>query len=177
MPAQFNVAGLLKDSIGSLREHDVDLEVAAGGDGEASERVSGRARLLRTADGILATATLSGAHHERCSRCLRDLDLPLEIEVEEEFYPTVDVETGARLRDPEEGEHFHIDERHDLDLAEAVRQYWQAARPMQPLCRAGCRGLCPRCGKDLNEGDCACQPEADERWSALRNLVAKGEGS
>jgi uncharacterized protein len=44
------------------------------------------------------------------------------------------------------------------------------ALPMQALCRADCRGLCPQCGKDWNEGPCQCTPQPDERWNALRVL-------
>jgi uncharacterized protein len=62
-------------------------------------------------------------------------------------------------------------------LEDAVRQYWTAALSMQPLCQPDCKGLCPRCGRDRNAGACACEPEEDVRWSALRELAAKQEGS
>lgn len=43
--------------------------------------------------------------------------------------------------------------------------------PMKPLCRPDCAGLCPRCGADLNEGDCGCETETvDPRWAALAQL-------
>jgi len=44
--------------------------------------------------------------------------------------------------------------------------------PPKLLCRPGCKGLCPRCGKNLNEGPCPCQPEADPRLAALQNLLS-----
>ena len=41
------------------------------------------------------------------------------------------------------------------------------------VCRADCKGLCPRCGADLNEGPCACRPETDPRLAALAQLLDK----
>jgi uncharacterized protein len=57
-----------------------------------------------------------------------------------------------------------------LDLTEAVRQYRETALAMQPLCRPDCKGLCPVCGSDLNEGPCNCGAGTDSRWSALAAL-------
>ena len=39
------------------------------------------------------------------------------------------------------------------------------------LCRDDCRGLCPRCGANLNDGPCSCEPEADPRFAALQRLL------
>jgi uncharacterized protein len=56
----------------------------------------------------------------------------------------------------------------ELELAEVIREALILALPEFPLCREDCRGLCPRCGADLNDGPCACRPETDPRWAALR---------
>ena len=61
-----------------------------------------------------------------------------------------------------------------LDLSEAVREELILAVPQYVECRDDCRGLCPRCGADLNLGACGCQPETDPRWAALTKL-RKGE--
>ncbi len=46
--------------------------------------------------------------------------------------------------------------------------------PMKPLCKEDCLGLCPTCGKDLNQGPCACAPEIiDPRWEAFKALKEK----
>ena len=46
------------------------------------------------------------------------------------------------------------------------------ALPPKLLCRPDCKGLCPRCGQNLNEGECPCKPEGDPRWAALRDLTS-----
>ena len=61
----------------------------------------------------------------------------------------------------------------ELDLGDTVREELILAAPEYVVCREDCRGLCPRCGSDLNEGDCACQPEPDPRWAALDAVKAR----
>ena len=174
---QYNVSTLLKEPVGSTREYQVDSQVLVDGDRAHRQRVLGRAVFLRTKDGVLVRAHLEGAQSDQCSRCLQPLDLPMQLDIEEEFFASVDAVTGVRLPAPEDPEAFRIDSQHTLDLEETVRQYWAAALPMQALCRPDCRGLCPRCGQDLNQVACSCVPEEDERWSALRELAKELEGS
>jgi len=57
-----------------------------------------------------------------------------------------------------------------IDLTEAVREELLLAVPQYVVCRDDCRGLCPRCGADLNAGPCGCAPETDPRWAALTKL-------
>jgi uncharacterized protein len=56
-----------------------------------------------------------------------------------------------------------------LDLRPAVREEWLLNAPAFALCREDCKGLCPKCGADLNQGPCDCPPAADHRWAALRD--------
>jgi uncharacterized protein len=58
----------------------------------------------------------------------------------------------------------------EIDLGEAVREALILAIPEFPLCREDCRGLCARCGADLNQGECRCPRAADLRWGALQAL-------
>ncbi len=175
---QYNVSTLLTESVGSTREYDVDDRALVDEAASRRERITGHASLLRTNDGVLVLAKLRGVQRDQCSRCLGALDLPLELELEEEFLPTADPTADGESPAPKDPDAFLIDARNILDIGEAVRQYWAGALSMQPLCRPDCKGLCPRCGRDLNQGACACPPERDERWSALRELVVQErEGS
>jgi uncharacterized protein len=61
-----------------------------------------------------------------------------------------------------------------IDVTPAVREELLLAVPQYLECRADCRGLCPRCGQDLNAGPCGCAPvAADPRWAALEALRGK----
>jgi len=127
--------------------------------------------LLRTQRSILVKCRLRAEVELGCSRCLSRFRQPLKIKFEEEYFPTVDIESGVPLPPPEEASNFTIDEHHVLDTTEAVRQYALLAVPMKPLCRPDCAGLCPRCGQNLNHGPCGCPAaDIDPRWSALTKL-------
>ncbi len=82
------------------------------------------------------------------------------------------VNTGARLPKPEEPDVFFIDEAHRLDLEDPMREYALLSIPMLPLCREDCKGLCPQCGANLNDGPCDCDTEqVDDRLAALKHLL------
>lgn len=160
---RINVAQLLKEAVGEVRHYEI-------AETDADMPLEGEARLLRTDRGILVTGRLKTRVRETCSRCLEQFDCPLALEMEEEVFPTRDATTGAVLPVPPEAA-FTIDENHELNLGEAVRQYVLLTVPMKPICREDCAGLCPRCGANLNNGPCGCPEEGlDPRWGKLRGL-------
>ena len=172
---QINVSQLLKEPIGSVRNHEVNEFVDVGG---GAGMVGGEVRLVRTDQGILAKGTLHTEVEATCSRCLSLFSCPLVLNIEEEYFPTTDIVSGARLSVPGEPGFFTIDEYHVLDLTEAVRQYALLAIPMKPLCREDCAGLCPHCGHNLNLGPCQCLSQgADPRWFQLSKLVNERKGT
>lgn len=168
---EFNVAQLLREPVGARRDYEVAETCTVEGGGPVMLR--GTVELLRTDAGILAIAQLTTRLETTCSRCLDVARSPLVLSIEEEYYPTIDVVSGAPLPPPDEPTPFLIDQHHILDLCEAVRQQIILAEPMQPLCRPDCAGLCPDCGENLNAGPCGCPPvDVDARWAALRELAA-----
>jgi uncharacterized protein len=165
---QTNVAQLLKAPIGSIRTLTVNNTLEDNG---SQYLVQGELILVRTNSSILVQGTLASQTKITCSRCLKPFTCNVSLKIEEEFFPTIDIITGTKLPKPEDPGSFTIDEHHDLDLTEAIRQYIVTAMPMKPLCREECAGLCSTCGKDLNLGECGChQEEIDQRWSELLKL-------
>jgi uncharacterized protein len=165
---QFNVSDLLREGYGTFREHIIDDDVVVDG---IRRHVTGTARFDRTPEGILVRARLRGAMDAECSRCLKPTTFPVDVEFEEQYVPTIDPLTGARVTPPEgEEDAYRISERHMLDLSEPLRQYWSMALPMAPVCREDCAGLCPNCGEERAPGH-SCGPEPiDARWEKLRSL-------
>jgi uncharacterized protein len=171
----YNVAQLLKAPAGTVQrvelDDDDDLELK---DGEATLAgpVSGQMRLHRTNQGIFVDGKVHVPVQLDCTRCLKSITTELDFPLREQFYPTVDVNTGVPLPAPDDELPFPIDHNHLLDLREAIRQNLVVALPMTALCKEDCAGLCAQCGKDLNEGPCDCQPETtDARFAALRKLL------
>ncbi len=173
MSLQYNVSTLLKCPVGSTREYEIEDRALVNEDGPQVRSVVGHVTFLRTNEGVLVSAHLRGVEQDKCSRCLHELEIPVKLVFEEMFYQASNINTGVRLPKPEDLDAFQLSERWILDLEEPIRQFWTVALPMQPLCRTGCRGLCPQCGQDWNQGKCECAPPGDERWSALRTLLRK----
>ncbi len=168
----YNVSQLLREPVGATRKYEIDQPFTLPFEGAPQTRVTGPLTLIRTPRGLLARAMLTAEATEPCSRCLQPAAVPLRLDVEEEYIPTIDAVTGARLPEPEDVTPFRIDDHHHLDLEEAVRQAAVMEEPMAPLCRPDCRGLCPQCGADLNESACTCETgPIDERWAALRQAI------
>ena len=71
-----------------------------------------------------------------CSRCLTEFTTTLDVPLRETFYPSIDIETGLPVRLPEDETAFTIDDHHQIDLREAIRQNLVLALPIQPLCLA-----------------------------------------
>lgn len=170
---KFNVAQLLKQTTGAVRSYVLDEDITPLTEGMSFAPLQGDIRFTRTEDGVLVTGHLQTAVELPCRRCAALYTETIAVELEEEFHAAYDVYTGLRLppRDTDEAETM-IDEQHMLDLSEVIRQNVLLAVPPFPLCQPDCKGLCPYCGQDLNDGPCNCkQEETDTRWSALQALL------
>ena len=171
----FNVAQLLKANTGSTLRVDLDDEDSldlADGEATLAGPVTGSVRLHRTNQGIFADGTAAVPVELECTRCLTQFVTTIEVPLREQYYPTIDVNTGEPVSPPDDELAFPIDRNHQLDMREAIRQNLVVAIPMRTLCREDCAGLCPQCGHDLNLGTCNCELEpADTRFAALKALL------
>lgn len=166
-----NVSQLLRESTGSTRDYEIDGFINILGESRQENPVKGKCNLLRTPGSILVQCAVKTEVELSCNRCLGLFRQPLNVKFTEEFFPTIDIDSGGLLPLPEESSSFTIDDQHTLDLTDAVRQYALLAIPMKPLCKKDCAGLCPTCGKNLNLGKCDCpNDDIDPRWSKLANL-------
>ena len=101
-----------------------------------------------------------------CRRCLTPVTSPVAADADALF-----TQDSEAQEDPDA--YPLASDATEIDLAPAVRQEVLLAVPRFLQCREDCRGLCPRCGQDLNAGPCGCAPSADPRWQALESLKAK----
>jgi uncharacterized protein len=115
---------------------------------------------------VVVRGRVNGALAQECRRCLR----PVEGEFDEEVTLVFDADATAEESDG--GEAFVFDPSSgNLDLSESVRGEVILAMNPYVVCDPECKGLCPRCGANLNEGPCGCTAEEiDPRWEALRTL-------
>ena len=103
-----------------------------------------------------------------CDRCLGTFEEPHVYPFGEDFV------RGEEGDVEEDGVNRFLAEA--IDIAPLVRDTILTAQPLRNLCRDDCRGLCPRCGADLNQGDCGCDRRSiDPRLAALAALLQKDE--
>lgn len=166
-----NVSGLLKGQVGDTRDFALHLDTLVT-DGETVARdVNGTVLLTRLRDGVMVTVDAAGLAPLTCVGCLREYDQPFDVSFDEEFHQTVDVRTGLGLgvAIDEEGDQFFINENHELDISEPLRQEILVALPMRPTCGPDCPGPdVLEVGGSAETGEDAA---VDDRFAALANLL------
>ena len=114
--------------------------------------------------------------HGECVRCLRDLDEDRSVRIDE-LYLFPQVIEAQRAEGDEEAEDLLAVGETTLDLEPALRDALVPTLPFQPLCRPDCPGLCPDCGKRLEDLPADHHHEVlDPRWSALAGLLETETG-
>ncbi|MGH7481543.1 MAG: YceD family protein [Longimicrobiales bacterium] len=105
-----------------------------------------------------------------CRRCLKELELPLAENIAALYTASLDEDDDAGAADAEDVYPLARNAR-TLNLGPMVRELVLLSVPAFAVCDDECRGLCPGCGIDLNEGECECEAEAvDARWTPFREL-------
>jgi uncharacterized protein len=166
-------------SSGLQRRYDLsgDFARSALADTEASPESAHLAAdltLYKSGVEVVARGRVDGELDMVCSRCVGPARVTIAAPFEILFLPR-----DADVPEPDEDELdaeapdvvAYDDEQ--IDLEETLREELLLALPYAPLCSEGCKGLCPTCGKDLNDGPCDCHNDehpTDERLASLKNL-------
>jgi uncharacterized protein len=131
-------------------------------------KISKLGKMVFAEGSVKISATLT------CSRCLKDYPYPLDLTFNEEYTPAgvSEEEKEYELTEEELNLDYYSDEQ--LDINELITEQILLAVPMKPLCSPECPGLCPACGKDMNEAKCNCNIEqVDPRLQPLERLKEK----
>jgi len=103
-----------------------------------------------------------------CARCLAELHSEVKAPVDVVLVPS---RSGGESEDIEDEGFGTYENPEEIDIGEHLRGQLALYFPFRFLCRPDCRGLCDRCGADLNVKECDCRKnEWDSRWDALRKL-------
>ena len=122
----------------------------------------GEGFIVNNAGALTLRGTLSAAMRCVCDRCAAEFD-------REVSYP-LDIPLASELQDEENPDYFLL-EGDELDLEELLETVFILNMDTRFLCREDCKGLCSRCGKNLNEGPCDCRTESDPRLAVLEQLL------
>lgn len=123
--------------------------------------------------GYLVRGNLQGEVVVPCDRCAEDA----VIELDHRFTTFEDLPDDGKTETPLDPNLICRTEKGGLefDLGALVWEEFVLALPVHPLCKPDCKGICPQCGKNLNEGECACvKQEGDPRLAVFRSVrIAK----
>jgi len=162
----------MKIQVGGLSEgvHDFHFDALASdlslGE-EFSADVGVDVTLEKTGNEILLKSSIRVDGTFECDRCVTQFVTPLTPKYQ--MYYVLD-QAGAERFDPADVQ-VMAPGLTVIDITEDVRQTVLLSVPLKRLCRPGCRGLCPECGKNLNEGPCGCKVTIEDgRWDTLRSL-------
>ncbi len=112
---------------------------------------------------MVLSASVKLTYHTNCARCAEPVSSELEIAFEK------DIASGDVSKDNDD--YIFIEDK-KLDLLAPVEEQLMLEMPSKTLCREDCRGLCQKCGKNLNEGPCTCEEhEVDPRLAILKTLL------
>ena len=131
-----------------------------------SEPVLANGKVRNTAGVLVMKGEITTTIHGVCDRCASDFTQDVEIPID-----VVLVRELTNEENEDEGVFPLVGDNADLD--EIVRTVFVLNMDSKLLCSDDCKGLCYRCGKNLNEGPCGCQKEIDPRLAALRQLLDK----
>lgn len=146
-------------------EQTMDLhEETFGGCKPVTEPVLCRGQVRNTAGVMVLTGTMTTRLHGVCDRCASEFQRDVEI-------PVQAVLVRELANEEEADEWTFLLQGDSADLDEIMTTAFVLSMDSKLLCREDCKGLCPTCGKNLNEGPCQCKPEPDPRFAALKQLL------
>ena len=131
-----------------------------------SEPVLAEGNVRNTAGVLVMQGSIATTIHGICDRCASEFHSKVE-------FP-IDVVLVTKLESEEnEDEWVFPLEGDSADLDDIVRTVFVLNLDSKLLCKEDCKGLCPQCGKNLNDGPCNCRKELDPRFAALKQLLEK----
>lgn len=139
-----NVAHLLKAPVGTTRRYRFSIPSLELGEGRQARALAGDIKLTRLSRGLLVEGMARATVELTCVRCLEEYTQHLDLQLEEEYRPSLDMVSGLAITygaGEDENDYFLIDADHVLDLTGALRQAAWLAVPMIPRCRADCPGI------------------------------------
>lgn len=127
--------------------------------------------LTRQGEMIHAEVNIKSEVETQCSICLGSLKYPIDLNLTTDYLPALDDMQGdlEALRQSQEIGYY----RKDICLGAFILSEIVLSMPIRYECKNSCKGLCPECGINLNEGLCSCEKKTDPRLEKLMTLKTK----
>ena len=161
-----NISGIFKELGGKMPvECELDLSEVdfLGGMYEFTEPVKVSGTVSNNGKSFILRADCNAKVKTSCARCLKDIIVPVSFGVDENLIR----DDGEEIVD----EDVIVFEGNGFELDEIILNAFLMNVSGRYLCSEDCKGLCPKCGADLNEGECDCPEDIDPRWAGLLDIM------
>jgi uncharacterized protein len=152
-------------------EIDAAEEVIYGSPSMEKIHVIARVRVERERSTVYLTGNLKSSIKGICSRCLDQVISELNFEFSAIYLPEASDAENYELKGGELEIGFYTN--NEIDLTELLQEQIALNMPIKALCSDACKGLCSKCGVNLNFDRCECKEETDERWKILNTIFAE----
>lgn len=125
-----------------------------------------QATVTNTGGALLVTGTVEGVAKTSCARCLNTFEFPVTGEIEGYFLLSEEEEAPE---DMDDDEFSYLPKNNVIELDPLIKAALLLEMPLVPLCDDDCKGICPDCGADLNEGPCSCGEADDGEEDGAKN--------
>lgn len=170
----------MKIIISEIPENGMDLELSETLESDTSVNILSPVHAFIRVDKKDSEIFFKGAAsvtvQQQCSRCLKVFDTEMKIDIDTLYRPSkeINLEEHYELKSDELDTAFYKND--EIDLNDLLKEQILLNLPMKPLCSEQCKGLCPKCGADLNTTQCSCEIfEVDERLAVLKQLLKRKE--
>lgn len=168
-----DLSGILKDVGGVIKvcgKAELDNTEFLGEEFVFPDGLTVDGKITNNTKSLHFTADVSGRMLVHCARCMEKIEKNVEFEISEFL---VREEQAEQISDDDDAVVFAGEE---IDIDELIVNNFLINVPGKYLCSEDCKGLCPKCGKNLNLGVCDCSDdEIDPRWAALAEIIKNSE--
>lgn len=117
-----------------------------------------KGEITNTAGIVTVNGKITFTLEMSCDRCAAEVKLPFEVDMDHGLVHT--------LNDEDNDDYILVEDMR-LDIEQLTSEDIYLALPAKILCKEDCKGVCAKCGADLNEGSCYCKKDIDPRWEGL----------
>jgi uncharacterized protein len=170
----------MKIIISEIPENGLELDLTERIESDSSIRilspVYASLRVDKQGSEVIITGIANAETEQQCSRCLEVFSMDIKSDIDIVYRPAMDINKDEHyeLKSDELDTGFYKNDV--LDTDDLLKEQLLLNVPMKPLCSTECKGLCPKCGANLNTAQCNCViSEIDSRLSVLKQLLTRKE--
>lgn len=167
----------MKIVISEIPDEGIDLKIDEKFETDAvklTSPVRGNLGIKKVGHEIVVQGDISAGAELECSRCLKNYTDEMNISINVMYHPVEELKTEGKHEIKEDELDMGFYSGDEFDPLELLKEQIVLNIPMKPLCSDTCKGICPKCGVDLNTVECGCDlNRADSRLEILKELLRR----